>query len=96
MSQSLAPRFSHAVVAPHRPGLRDIVETVMREWRVRRDMRRLEELDPAQLRDIGIGPGGVEGAVRHGRHRRAAGSVQAGFEAPCTSALMPPSWTEWR
>ena len=37
------------------------------EWRVRRQIARAQILDCASLRDIGLAPGGVESAIRHGR-----------------------------
>lgn len=40
-----------------------------REWDVRRQMAKAQMLDGASLRDIGVAPGGLENAVRHGRGR---------------------------
>jgi hypothetical protein len=39
------------------------------EWRVRRHIASAQMLDSASLRDIGLAPGGVESAIRHGRGR---------------------------
>jgi uncharacterized protein YjiS (DUF1127 family) len=44
-----------------------IVARVARELRIRRDMRRLAEMDDAMLRDIGLARTEIEPAVRHGR-----------------------------
>jgi hypothetical protein len=38
-----------------------------REWTVRRQIACAQMLDGASLRDIGLAPGGVESAIRHGR-----------------------------
>jgi uncharacterized protein YjiS (DUF1127 family) len=40
---------------------------IAQEIRLRRDLRRLQGLDDAMLRDIGLGRGELEDAVRHGR-----------------------------
>jgi uncharacterized protein YjiS (DUF1127 family) len=40
---------------------------IAREIRLRRDLRNLQRLDDAMLRDIGLGRGELEDAVRHGR-----------------------------
>jgi uncharacterized protein YjiS (DUF1127 family) len=40
------------------------------EWRVRRQIASLQMLDGASLRDIGLTPGGIESAIRHGRGRQ--------------------------
>src|SRR5215207_2966435 len=47
--------------------LAQLATNLLREWRTRRDLRALEQLDDRALRGIGIGPGGLEDAVRHGR-----------------------------
>jgi uncharacterized protein YjiS (DUF1127 family) len=44
-----------------------VVRAVRREWRIRRDLRRISELDEHMLHDIGVSPGALEDAVRHGR-----------------------------
>jgi uncharacterized protein YjiS (DUF1127 family) len=44
-----------------------LVTLIARELRVRRDMRRLAELDDTMLRDIGIARTEIERAVRVGR-----------------------------
>jgi hypothetical protein len=38
-----------------------------REWDVRRQIAKAQMLDGASLRDIGLTPGGLESAIRHGR-----------------------------
>jgi len=48
-------------------GPRELVALIARELRVRRDMRRLAELDDTMLRDIGIARTEIERAVRIGR-----------------------------
>jgi len=48
-------------------GVRNLFSAVMREIRIRRAMREVSALDDALLRDIGLGPGGIEDAVRCGR-----------------------------
>ena len=40
-----------------------------REWRLRREIRSVEGFTEAMLRDIGLGRGSIEDAVRHGRER---------------------------
>jgi hypothetical protein len=40
---------------------------LQREWTVRRQIACAQMLDGASLRDIGLAPGGVESAIRHGR-----------------------------
>ena len=47
------------------PGLRRPCR-LTREWRLRRDMRRLADHDDHMLRDIGIARADIEGAVRRG------------------------------
>ena len=51
-------------------GARELVALIARELRVRRDMRRLSELDDTMLRDIGIARSDIEGAVRRGHDPR--------------------------
>jgi uncharacterized protein YjiS (DUF1127 family) len=71
-----------------------VLAALAREWRLRRELRALESLDSRALQDIGLGRGGLEGAVRHGRGRvhDAPPATPIGVE----ETLMPPSWTEWR
>ena len=45
------------------------VHAIARELRIRRDMRRLMEMDDAMLRDIGIVRSDIERSVRTGRDR---------------------------
>ncbi len=47
--------------------LKNLFSAVMREIRLRRAMREVASLDDAMLHDIGLGPGNIEDAVRHGR-----------------------------
>jgi hypothetical protein len=52
---------------------RDLVTfllTLHGEWRVRREIANAGMLDCASLRDIGLTPGGLESAIRHGRGRQ--------------------------
>ena len=44
-----------------------MVARVARELRIRRDMRRLAEMDDAMLCDIGLARSEIEHVVRHGR-----------------------------
>jgi uncharacterized protein YjiS (DUF1127 family) len=46
--------------------VRHLSAWIVREVRVRRDMRRLAEFDDVMLRDIGIARADIEGAVRRG------------------------------
>ncbi|SCY35484.1 DUF1127 domain-containing protein [Microvirga guangxiensis] len=48
-------------------GLRSVFSAVLREIRIRRAMKEVAALDEATLHDIGIGPGNIEDAIRHGR-----------------------------
>ena len=49
------------------PRLADIVARIDREWRIARDIGRLEEMSDDELRDIGLTRGDIAHAVRHGR-----------------------------
>jgi hypothetical protein len=51
-------------------GLVAFLVTLHGEWRVRRQVASAQMLDCASLRDIGLAPGGVESAIRHGRGRQ--------------------------
>jgi uncharacterized protein YjiS (DUF1127 family) len=42
------------------------------EWRLRRDIRMLQQLHDRDLTDMGLGRGEIERVVRHGRTPRAA------------------------
>jgi uncharacterized protein YjiS (DUF1127 family) len=46
-----------------------LAHSVLRELQIRRDMRRLMEMDDAMLRDIGIVRSDIERSVRTGRDR---------------------------
>lgn len=47
-----------------------------REFRLRRDMRRLAEFDDHMLRDIGIARSDIEGVIRRGRDRSVTPSLR--------------------
>ncbi len=68
----LAHRLAARTLRSDRRPSRDLVSfllTLHGEWRVRRQIARAQILDCASLRDIGLAPGGVESAIRHGRGR---------------------------
>jgi len=44
-----------------------LVEKILIELEVRREMRRLRAFDDAMLRDIGLSRGGLEHPLRHGK-----------------------------
>jgi uncharacterized protein YjiS (DUF1127 family) len=69
-----------------------LAKAVAREYRLRRDMRRLEGLSDYLLSDIGLSRGAIEGAVRHGRPLRKIErpSARPSFDLPASS------WIEWR
>lgn len=48
-------------------GIRDFLDTLIREFRIWKAMREVGTLDDDVLHDIGIDRGGIEGAVRCGR-----------------------------
>jgi uncharacterized protein YjiS (DUF1127 family) len=48
--------------------IRGLVGAIVREIQLRRTMREVGALDDAALVDMGISRGGIEDAVRHGRH----------------------------
>ncbi len=48
--------------------LLDLGGHIMRELRLRRAIRDVQELDDAMLHDIGLTRDAAESAVRHGRH----------------------------
>ena len=77
-------------------GLRTLLAAVAYEIRLRRDMRRLGELSNHMLKDIGLSPGQIEGAVRYGRPRPLSGSTAAEGAAPPSVTPLTSSWTEWR
>ena len=60
---------STATTKPLRRGPFAFLLELYGEWRVRRQMASAQVLDCASLRDIGLAPGGVESAIRHGRGR---------------------------
>ena len=48
--------------------IRDLFGALLREIRIRRALRHVSTLDDNILCDIGLSRGGIEDAVRHGRH----------------------------
>ena len=48
-------------------GLSWLIAATGREWRIRRDLRRLAAMDDRMLKDIGLGRCEVEYRVRYGR-----------------------------
>lgn len=69
---------------------------LLRTWRRRRDLASINELGPRELSDIGIGPGGQEGAIRYGRRWAERHRGDAGTRCPSNFAPPPSSGTEWR
>ncbi|KLK94755.1 hypothetical protein AA309_02000 [Microvirga vignae] len=65
LSNTCPETYETAATRPS--GLKDLFSAVMREIRLRRAMREMAALDDAMLQDIGLGPGGIEDAVRCGR-----------------------------
>ena len=49
-------------------GFKRLAAALVREIRIRRALREVGALGEEALHDIGINPGGVENAVRYGRH----------------------------
>ncbi len=68
---SSSPSRSRILLAP-RPSVSHRVLTALgtlkTEWQVRRTVKAVEALDAHLLQDMGLARGGVEDAVRHGRH----------------------------
>ena len=48
--------------------VRGLFGALLREIRIRRALRDVSTLDDSMLCDIGLSRGGIEEAVRHGRH----------------------------
>jgi hypothetical protein len=68
----LARQSTAPTIRSDRQPPRDLIGfllTLHGEWRVRRQIVSAQMLDCASLRDIGLAPGGVESAIRHGRGR---------------------------
>lgn len=65
-----AGRGRAAVIGPMRRLARSALAAVVREWRIRRDTRRLLEAEPRILRDLGIVRADVARLVREGRDER--------------------------
>ena len=59
----------HETSAIRASALWNLFSAVMREIRIRRALREVGTLDDALLQDIGLAPGGIEDAIRHGRDR---------------------------
>ena len=49
-----------------------LARQLIAEWRLRRDIRMLQQLHDRELTDMGLGRGEIERVVRHGRNPRAA------------------------
>ena len=102
MSGSIAAFASHHTAKrPAGPRLtarlRALAAHLAEEWRVRRAMSELQSLDARGLHDIGLTPGSIEGAIRHGL--RGCGAADAGPDMIRQTPEwpdMPSSWTEWR
>ena len=63
-----APTLEMRNTTVYRPSvLARFVDGVVREWRMRSAAQSLSDFSDAQLRDIGIGRGDIERAVRSGR-----------------------------
>jgi uncharacterized protein YjiS (DUF1127 family) len=69
-----------------------LVAILAREWRIHRDLRVLQTLDDRALRDIGIGPGGLYHAVRHGRPTRIEGDLPAIVNRPSPPLPLRDEW----
>jgi hypothetical protein len=65
-----APRGQGAVIGPIRRLARAALAAIVREWRIRRDTRRLLEAEPRMLRELGIARADVARLVRQGRDER--------------------------
>lgn len=59
-----------------------VLAAIRVELRLRRDRRLLEALDERGLADLGLGPGGLEGAVRFGRD---PGGTKASSKRPASA-----------
>jgi uncharacterized protein YjiS (DUF1127 family) len=80
MTRSLVPHIGlHAGKAgkPAIAGLKLWLAALAKEWRVRRALRALQDVDDRMLHDIGLDRGGIEDAVRRGRPLRRASELPA-------------------
>ena len=68
-------------------------EAFSAELSAHRAIAALGTLDARTLADIGVHPGEIESAVRHGRR---AAPMEATRRATTTGATLPSSLTEWR
>lgn len=66
---NLSPQTYHEPSSARASGLRSLFSAMVREIRIRRALREAAALDDAVLHDIGLGPGSLEDAIRHGRDR---------------------------
>lgn len=100
MSQLSSISSSHEAASLDPPTalqrLRVAWRRLMAEWRLRRDLRQIAEFDSYMLKDIGLGQGGLEHAVRHGRSRGMACNQPVRPDPQLPPSIMPVSWTEWR
>ena len=64
---SIVHECTSARIARKPSRLGGLMAALMREIEIRRALRDVSTLDEATLHDIGIGPGGIEDAVRCGR-----------------------------
>jgi uncharacterized protein YjiS (DUF1127 family) len=65
-------KWESHIVVEHRSWImthpiRDLLDTLIREYRIWKAMRAVGTLDDGVLHDIGIDRGSIEGAVRRGR-----------------------------
>jgi uncharacterized protein YjiS (DUF1127 family) len=96
MSAILVHDAACGLAGERRPSLLGrIGRRIAAELRARRDMRELAALDEAALHDIGLAPGGLEDAVRHGRPLDAAFTRRA-WGGGSVPAVTPSAFLEWR
>lgn len=65
---STAFHWTSRTTADRPSRIRGMFGALLREIRIRRALRDVSTLDDSMLCDIGLSRGGVEEAVRHGRH----------------------------
>ncbi|WP_162559266.1 DUF1127 domain-containing protein [Microvirga sp. 17 mud 1-3] len=100
MSSTLAPLSvpfaGNGTSRTSRPSLlARLAAALVREIRIRRDMRALSGFGDAALHDIGLVRGSVEDAVRHGRPSLGRSRIVEPALSEEVSSL-PLSLTEWR